>query len=210
VPPLGRRIARLGLLAAGAGLAAATRAQPVADAVDVALAWARGSYRAPLVCSFDGEPRRGLRRVAIARGPRDSTRRVNRLTFFDLDAGAAQRCVSELGGDEPNLVGSLDLGYSPRRPHSDTPERDFAVERRRGPIEYEIVRGGLRMGPVQEPVEALRWVDFTGGRARLGEVRRGSDAARVLADLPGRRQLELELEAPGGTRIVMPLAAGAR
>ena len=50
-----------------------------------------------------------------------------------------------------------------------------------------------------------REVDFRGGVARLHEVGRGSDEARVLGDLLGLRKLVLELESPGGERLRMPL-----
>lgn len=189
------------LLSAACGSALA--GQP--DVVDLALGYARGGWRSPVLCTFGGEAHRGLRRILIVPGPPQSERRVDRLTFFDLEAREAERCSTALGGDAPNLIGSLLLGYTPRRPHSDTPERDFRDELRNQRLEFEIVSGRLRIGPVSAAADALPEVDFVGGRARLTPVEPSSDAARVLRDFGPRRSLLLALEAPDGTRLELPL-----
>jgi hypothetical protein len=41
-------------------------------------------------------------------------------------------------------------------------------------------------------------VDFDGGTLRAREVRRGTDAARILADLRGPRKLTVEIESADG------------
>ncbi len=175
------------------------------DEVDLALAWARGRFRSPLICTFDGEPRTGLRRVEITPGPSHATQRVDRLTFFDLEARDAERCGTTLGGASPNLVGSLWLGYAPKRPRSDTPDREFKLVLRDGSVEFQIVQGRLRTGPAQFAPEDLEEIDLRGGTVRLEAVRRGSDAARVLAEFGAQRKLELIVETPDGGGFRMPL-----
>jgi hypothetical protein len=204
---LARRGGALVLIAACAmlGVPATLGAQPGPDLVDLTLTWPLGSFRSPLVCLFKGQSQRGLRRVVIAPGPRTSPRRVDRLTFHDLEAQGAERCTMALGGDEPNLIGSVDFAYRPSRPHSDTPERDFKEDLRDGTLEFEIEHGRVSEGPASTPRESLRPIDFSGGVLRLAQIRPGSDAARLVADLPGSRRLWLTLEARDGTRVEMPL-----
>jgi hypothetical protein len=48
-------------------------------------------------------------------------------------------------------------------------------------------------------------VDFRGGRAWLGEVRRGSDAWRRLAEYPAPRKRALRVEAPDGSALELDL-----
>jgi hypothetical protein len=198
---LARALRIAAALLAAAGLLAASGP----DLVDLVLAWSRGGFRSPLVCSFADQTRQGLRRLLIAPGPPQSERRVNRLTFFDLDAQAAQHCSNGLGADEPNIVGTLMLGYTSKRPHSDTPQRDFDQELRGGHIDFEIVAGGLRVGPVAAPTQSLPEHDFTGGTARIAVIDPGSDEARLLLELGPRRRLQLTLEARDGTRLMLPL-----
>jgi hypothetical protein len=192
------------LLASAPWLAAAqTRTGP--DAVDLALAWSRGGFASPVVCRFGDRAERGLRRVLITKGPRTSEQRVNRVQFFDLDAPGSSGCVDELGAEEPNVIGTLYVAARSRRPRSDTPERDLKQDLERGPLEYEIVSGRLRVGSASKPADALRDVDFGGGTMRIGIMEPGSDDARRIADLPGLRQLRLEVVADDDTRIVVPM-----
>lgn len=193
--------AALALLVSFAGNAAG--AGP--DETDLVLGWLRGGWRSPLLCTFAGEPRQGVRRVVIAPGPAQSERRVDRVTFTGLDARDAERCRNPLGGDAPNLLGHLLLGYLPKRPHSDTPQRDFEHLLKAGRFDLEIVSGRLRLGPTSAAPETLPEIDFTGGRAEVGEIPAGSDVARVLLDFGPRRRLWLALEARDGTRVELPL-----
>jgi len=180
------------------------------DEVDLALGWARGRFHSPVICTFAGEPRTGLRRVEIGPGPAHSTRRVDLLTFVDLEARDAERCRTTLGGDSPNLIGSLWIAYTPKRPHSDTPDRDFKLVLRDGDVPFEIVRGRVRSGPPQLAPEALEEIDLRGGTVRIEPVRVGSDAARVLAEFGSKRKLELTVEGPDGILFRMPLVALGR
>lgn len=200
--PVARLAAALALLAAVAAPAPASAGPGVTDYV---LAWLRGGWRSPLLCTFAGETRQGVRRIVITEGPRQVERPVDRITFSALEAQGAERCRNPLGGDAPNLAGSLLVGYTPRRPHSDTPERDFQRLLKEGRFDLEIVAGRLRMGATSEAPGALPEVDFAGGRAEVGEIAEGSDAARVLVDFGPRRRLWLALEAPDGTRVELPL-----
>jgi hypothetical protein len=168
----------------------------------LALQWGRGEFRSPLVCEIDGTAHRGLRRLLITSGPRHLDPPVNRLRFFDLEVPAGTHCVTAMG-DAPNVLGSLAvLHRGPSR--VDTADHDFAsaLRRERG-FEYEIVQGILKLGASADP-DALREVDFSGGRARLTTIQRGSDAYRRLADLSGRK-LQLVLEASDGTRLQFDL-----
>jgi hypothetical protein len=193
-------------LVAGLGAAPAGAQGRRADIVDFALAWMRGGFRSPVVCTFAGTPRQGLRRVLIVAGPPTSERRVDRITFLDLEAAGAERCRSTLGGDVPNVVGSVLVGYTSRRPGSDTPERDFQQLLRDGPLALSIESGRLRVGPGPEPPDRLPEIDFAGGRGEVGELPPGSDEARLLRqDFGPRRQLRLSLQAPDGTSLELPL-----
>jgi hypothetical protein len=185
-------------------------AQPSAaagpDAVDFALGWARGGYASPVVCRFGDEVQRGVRRVVIAPGPRSSAQRVDRITFFDLGATGASRCHDDLGAEEPNVVGTLLISYTAKRPRSDTPQRDIEQELKSGPLVFDVASGRLRIGSAAAAPESLREVDFAGGKLRLGELAPGSDEARRLGDFASPRRLHLDAEAPDGTRVGMPLA----
>jgi hypothetical protein len=190
-------------LAALALIAAGPATGP--DMVDLVLSWSRGGFRSPLVCAFPDGTHQGLRRVVIAPGPPQSERRVNRLTFFDLDAPTAQHCSDGLGDDEPNIVGGLLLGYTAKRPRSDTPQRDFDQELKGGHLDFEIVAGRLRVGPVATPVTDLAEHDFSGGTARIAVIDPSSDEARMLLELGPHRRLKLSLAARDGTQLELPL-----
>lgn len=206
LPRRRRSRAALALAALLAALPAAALAQPGGpDVVDYALGWIRGGYRSPVICTFDGRARQGLRRVLVAPGPRRFARRVDRITFHDLDAREAERCRNPLGGDAPNVVGQLFVTFVPRRPHSDTPKRDFELVLREGALELPIEHGALRIGDSGAAVDALPETDFTGGRVWIREVKPGSDIERMLVDFPPSRRLWFEAEAPDGTRIEMAL-----
>jgi len=185
-------------------------AQPSAsagpDAVEFALAWARGGYASPVICRFKEEVQRGLRRIVIGPGPRSSAQRVDRVQFFDIGATGASRCNDELGAEEPNVVGTLLVSYTAKRPRSDTPQRDIEQELKTGPLSFDIVSGRLRIGSAVAPPASLPERDFAGGTLRIGEVAAGSDDARRLGDFASRRHLRLDVEAPDGTRIGMLLA----
>jgi len=200
-----RRLASA-LLALLAALGSGPRAAGAApDETDLVLLWLRGGWRSPLLCTFAGQPRQGVRRVVIAPGPPQSERRVDRITFSGLEARDAERCRNPLGGDAPNLVGHLLVGYTPKRPHSDTPERDFQQLLKAGRFDLEIVSGRLRVGATATDPESLPEVDFAGGRAEVGEIPAGSDVERMLVDFGPRRRLWLALEARDGTRVELPL-----
>lgn len=202
------RLAIAALLLAAASLPAGTstaQSRGAPDTTDLALAWARGGFASPAVCRFGDRARRGLRRVLITAGPRTSEQRVDRVQFFDLAAKGAERCLDELGAEERNVIGTLYVTHTPKRPRSDTPERDLKQDLERGPLAFPVVRGRLRVGPASAPVEALPEIDFAGGTVKIGVIEPGSDDARRIADVPGLRQLRLEAEAKDGTRIAFPL-----
>jgi len=175
------------------------------DTVDLALAWARGGFASPVICRFGDEVKRGIRRVVIAPGPRSVSRRADRVTFVDLGASGGERCHDELGAEERNVVGTLIITYTPKRPRSDTPQRDIEQELKSGPLSFDIVSGKLRVGDATQPVESLPEVDFEGGKVLLGTIARGSDDARRLGDFASERRLRAGVESRDGTRFEMLL-----
>ncbi len=194
-------------LAASAGAAWAQLGGGAATLNTLALGWTRGQYVAPLMCEIDGAPRRGGRRIVIGPGPRHARPPTNRIHFVSLQVEKAKRCFTEFGGEEFEVTGNLEIAL-PGRSRPDTASREFssALRRDRG-FDFEVRSGVLQIQPVGDG--SPRAVDFRGGQARLREVAPGSDAARLLAEYPGR-QLTLELEAPDGTalRYRMVQAAG--
>jgi hypothetical protein len=171
----------------------------------LALEWARGEYRAPLICEIDGAPHRALRRILVSPGPRNSRTPMNRLAFFDLEAPAGTRCHDEMGANQPNAIGSLALALETRaRP--DTAQHDFdAALRREGGFEFQIRAGRLRLGAPGVDPDTLPVVDFSGGTAEFRKVKRGSDAFRRLAEFGQLRKLTLVIEAEDGTRLSFDL-----
>lgn len=169
----------------------------------LAIDWARGRYLSPVICETDGKLTRGGRRVLIAPGPRHTVPPVARIVFSDLEVPGAARCFDELGNPQPNVIGQVQirlLGHS----RSDTARRDFkAALRRDNGFEFYIASGPLRIQTVGEA--EVRKTDFRKGKVRLSFIAAGSDAARMLGDLRGLRKLQLELEAPDGTRLQFPL-----
>lgn len=171
----------------------------------LALEWARGVYRAPLLCELGGETRRGLRRVLVRPGPRGGREPTNELAFFELEVPEGTRCHDALGAAEPDVAGVLRFAAdTPSRP--DTARHDFAATlRREGGFRFDVRAGRLRVGPAGAEAKALEPVDFAGGALEIRRVERGSDAWRTLSDFGPRRKLRLTLEAPDGTRLAFDL-----
>ncbi len=188
------------------GLVSPASAQdPGVTLADLALQWSAGHFASPLICQLDGEPLRGLRRVVIDPAPARVQPPANRIRFVDLEVEDASRCFTELAGDTPNVMGSL-LIRLPGRHRVETAQRDFreSLRRTRG-FEFGIAGGVLRIQPVTQPPSPVRAVDFTGGSAKLSEVREGSDIARLLAPFGSPRELLLEVAARDGTELSVPL-----
>ena len=192
-----------GWLAAGLLVGAAAAQPRVIDLNVLALDWARGRYLSPVICETGGELTRGGRRLLITPGPRHASPPLARVLFSDLEVPDATRCFDELGSEQPNVVGQLEFRHLGRsRP--DSAQRDFrAALRRDKGFEFHVARGTLRIQSVGTQV--TRTVDFRGGEVRLHAIAPGSDDARLLGDLVGLRKLLLDLEAPDGTRLRLPL-----
>jgi hypothetical protein len=171
---------------------------------ELAYAWAQGDFRAPLACVVDGASRQALRRVRIHPAPRGALPAV-RVTVYDLEAPPGTRCSGLANAEEPNVIGVVELVFEGRsRP--DTGEVDFRnALRRDGGFAFRIEQGKLRVGAADAPAGALASHDYGGGSARISAVPPGSDAARRLAAFGGRRQLHLELAAPGAPALVFDL-----
>lgn len=172
------------------------------DLAELALGWARGDFRAPIVCEIDGEARQALRRIRIAEGSRRSARASSRILFFDLEAPPDTRCVDMSGDDEPNVIGQLVIHFEGRR-RPDTAGYDFqAALRREGGFRFPVQVGALRVGP---PGGTLEEHDLADGTVHIRRVPPGSDAARRLAEFGPRRKLRLEVEAEDGLRLAFDL-----
>ncbi len=186
--------------------AGAVHAQGAAPTLaDLSLDWARGRFATPVICEFAGEPVRGIRRILIAPGPPHVQPPVGKLVFVDLDADDASRCFTDLGGESPNITGSVQIRLRGKW-RSETAERDFREQlRRKQGFEYEIPAGGLRVETVTEPASPSRVVDFRGGTVSLRVLDPGSDSERLLADFDSPRKLLLELSARDGTKFSFPL-----
>jgi len=193
------RAAALLLVAAGVPLLAAGQ-----ELRDLALSWAQGDYRAPLVCVLDGTAREALRRVRIHPG-RASDRPSVRLTFHDLEAPPEIECSGVSGQPGPNVVGVLELVFEGRsRP--DTGEVDFRnAMRRDGGFRFGVASGRLLIGAAGATTAEMEKVDFAGGEAFLRSVSPGSDTARRLAAFGAERQRELKLSAASGRELVFEL-----
>jgi len=191
----------LALLLAPAALAQA----PQADVRHLALLWATGDFRAPLICQLQGTSHRVVRRVQIRPVSRASNVPLDRIRFFDLEAPPGTRCQNDLGAEEPNLIGTLELSILGRQ-RPDTARHDFqSALRRDGGFRFDVHSGRLKIGAPGKPMPGLRVVDFRGGSLELKEVKRGSDSWRRLAEFGPRRKLSLELKAPDGTRVAFDL-----
>lgn len=192
--------------AALAGLAfppAASAQQP--DLNLLAIDWARGRYASPLFCEIDGEARRGLRRLLITPGPRHVRPPVGRIVFVKLEVEEATRCFTALGEPSPNIWGQLQIRVAGRS-QPDTARRDFdAMLRRKDGFEFEVPEGRLQIQTVGKDAPPPRTLPLRGGRANLRFVMTGTDDSRLLDDLPGEREVELKIEAPGGEIVRLPL-----
>lgn len=176
------------------------------DLALLALEWTRGVYRSPLLCELEGETRRGLRRILVTpdsrRGGREPS---NQIAFYDLEVPEATKCHSDVGGDEPNVVGRLRFEHDARsRPDTARYEFKKALEREGG-FTFQVEAGTLRVGPAAAKPEALEAVEFAGGTLEVSRIEPGTDAARRLADFGRTRKLRLELEAPDGTSLAFDL-----
>ncbi|HKE12668.1 MAG TPA: hypothetical protein VKE73_13960, partial [Myxococcota bacterium] len=190
--------------------AAAVQAQSMAgkgppDINSIALEWARGQYRAPMVCDFEAGPQRVLRRLVIAPGPSQDLPIQDRLEFPDPEAPGVKRCFSELGSDEPYVAGGIAITLR-ERSRPDTASRDFEQTlRHEHGFEFEVLSGRLKLGRFGAANDPLKEVDFSHGKARLHLVEAGSDAAKLLSEFPTMPGFTLELISPDGTQLVFHL-----
>jgi len=200
---VGRGLAWLLSLVAASSAAAQTLPPAGVSLNDLVIEWMSGNYATPLLCTLDREPKRGLRRILISPVRRRTQYREALVQFADLEAGGAVRCFSEIGGHAPNIVGDLTVRHRTTKTR-DTAMRDFKAElkRKRG-FELDIVSGRLEMTEVggAGPAETL---DLRGGKLRIHILRNGSDAMRLLQDLPSPRKVMIEIESKQGRRLAFP------
>jgi hypothetical protein len=175
------------------------------DINTLALEWARGQYRAPMVCDFEAGPQRVLRRVLVAPGPIGETPIQDRIEFPDPEAPGAKRCFSALGSDEPFVAGRLAITLR-ERARPDTASHDFEQTlRREHGFEFEVLSGRLKLGKLGPSDDAPKEIDFAHGKARLRMVEPGSDAAKLLSEFPKLPGFTLDLSSPDGTQLVFHL-----
>lgn len=178
-------------------------APPAASLNDFVIEWIQGNYATPLVCTFGGQPRRGLRRVLIEPRAREGRHREATVRFVDLEAQEASRCFTELSGVAPNITGALVVRHPIIRVRP-TALRDFKSElkRKRG-FELDIVTGTLDVTAVGSDA-APESRPLRGGKLRIHILRQGDDGLRVLQDLPSPRKVRLEIESREGEVISFP------
>ncbi|HKJ25333.1 MAG TPA: hypothetical protein VKB65_10960 [Myxococcota bacterium] len=195
----------IGLAALAAWAEGAASAQGMPDLNLRALDWLRGRWASPVVCERNGEPVETARRLVIAPAPKRVRPASDRITFHGVEIDTATRCSDVLGAAAPDVRGTLVVTL-PGMSRPDLAQSEFQrALRQTGGFDFAVVEGRLRMtgwGEGSEP----RIVDYAGGVVRVREVRRGSDAARILADMPSPRKLTLELEADDGAeRLAFPM-----
>ena len=196
MPVLGRTPALLlGLLPVqGAVAPAAARGS---DLNRMALEWVRGRFASPGVCEVDGAVQRSLRRLIIQPGPRSARPPVDKLSFHGFDTPDATRCMNALGVEQPEIHGSLQFTL-PGASRPDLAQADFQrALREPGGFDFDVTSGRLRFTDWSD-ARASRLVDLRGGTLRIRRVRRGTDAARILAEFDTPQKLTLELVPPGG------------
>ncbi len=174
------------------------------DLADLALDWARGEYRGPLICAIDGTHHVALRRLLIRPKPGHRGAPLNQILLFDLEAPPGVSCTNAAGGAALNVSGRLEITLdAPARPDLAKHEFESALRRERG-FEFLVRSGELSVSPLNSKQPAKR-VDLRGGHARLRLIEPGSDAERRLRDFRGPRQLLLELRAPAGDELAFEL-----
>jgi hypothetical protein len=188
-----------------ATLAAAAGAQAMPDLNLRALDWLRGRWASPVMCERGGELVGSTRRLVIAPAPRHVRPPSDRVTFHGVEYEDATRCSDLMGVEVPDVQGHL-LVTLPGMSRPDLAQSEFQrALRQTGGFDFEVTSGRLRLTPWEEGAEP-RVVDFEGGVARVREVRRGSDAARLLADIRSPRKLTFELEsADGSEHLAFPM-----
>lgn len=168
---------------------------------DLALAWAMGVYKGPVVCPLPEGPRRVARTVSI-----QPPRRADYRPMFDVVIESLEvpdvRCTNDLGGAEPDVVGRFRIAIQGHaRP--DVARKDFQTALKRdGGFTFEVPSGQVE---IRDPEGGARRVRLAGGKAQLTRIARGSDAARMIGDVGDKPRRTLELEAPDGTRLVFQL-----
>lgn len=170
-----------------------------------ALDWLRGRWAAPTLCEREGGVETHYRRLVIAPAPRHVRPISNRITFHAFDVEGLEDCKDAFGRPAPDVRGSIVVTL-PGMSRPDLAQAEFQrAMRSTGGFDFEIVSGRLRFtgwGADAQP----RIVDFEGGEARVRDVRRGSDEARLLAayDAPQKRTFELR-SADGETTLAFPM-----
>lgn len=165
----------------------------------LALRWTEGAFLAPIVCQTPDGPKRVNRRLRIRKSRRTEYREMNEITFFPLDIEEATRCFTELGNEQPDIRGSLRIAF-PDQIRPDIAQHDFdSALKRAGGFDFAVPSGSLRISGLDAQDGRVLRVDQ--GEVKIYQVRRGTDAARVLADWGDRPKRLLTIEAKDGTRI---------
>ena len=188
-----------------ASLVSSIAGAEVGDLRKLAIDWSRGRYNSPLVCEIDGDLVRGLRRLLVTPAPRESVIPMGRVIFVEMETDRASRCFTDLGDKAVNLKGTLKIRL-PGPPRPDSARRELkGLLKREGAVTFDVVSGVLLETPIEKTEVESRPIDFAGGTARFERVREGSDTERLLADYESPRKLRLEVRAPDGTTIALPL-----
>jgi hypothetical protein len=179
-------------------VAISAAAQPELDLNQMALKFTEGAWASPLVCAYEGNAKRGLRRLKISPGSKDLIPPSNHLVIYPMRIPDGIRCFLDTGETQVDIAGSLTFhleGFS--RP--DLAPREFQETLERdGGFTFTIQSGALDIGGKR--------TEFKGGQARFSLPKRGSDSSKRLGDIESPHKLVLALSAPDGTSLSFDLA----
>ena len=196
----------IAVLLATPAATAQTGASTGPDAVDLALAWARGGYASPVVCRFGERVQRGIEPRVIAAGPAivGATRRPRhvlrpRRGRREPLPRRPRRRGAQRHRRTPHLLHgkATPFGHAPARHRAGTRARAAGVRDRERSTARGVGRGARVAARTSTSAAAS-----CGSGTRAG-FRRGAPDRGFC----GPRRLQLDAVAPDGTRLVLPLRA---
>lgn len=171
-----------------------------------AVQYLRGHFEMPVLCTReDGTVARVKESLVITPSRNRNVNQTLRVMFSGIPWEGMKRCYNVALGRIPDRRGVIYISYSNLAKRPDVGLRDFQRDLKRGPLEYRVVGGALRVRDVGSAASAVREVDFTGHRVpfRVVLAQRNSDADKLLGrvrPVKGRlpRKLGFEIVGPGG------------
>ncbi|MFQ5696741.1 MAG: hypothetical protein ACE5IL_00455 [Myxococcota bacterium] len=168
-----------------------------------AVQYLRGRFEMPVLCTRDdGEVVRVEESLTFKPSRNRDANQTLRVTFFGLPWEGMQRCYNVALGRIPDRRGVIFIRYANLEKRPDVGLRDFQRDLQRGPLEYRVVGGSLRIREVGSGAAEGRKVDFSGRSVpfRVELIRRNSDADKLLGrvqPVKGRQPRKLGFEIVG-------------